>query len=92
MTPVEVHIDGTSFVAFALYAMDKILQSETEHDVEHIEPINRTRPPFGELCKSLYELAKPGKVLAEQHTESTLKPNKTVKYLKGSQLPYVILD
>lgn len=40
MPPVEVHIDGTSSVASALYAMGKVFLSEMENDAEHAEPAN----------------------------------------------------
>lgn len=40
MPPVKVYIDGTSSVAFALCAMGKVLQSEMEHDAEHVELVN----------------------------------------------------
>lgn len=40
MSPVEVHIDGTSSVASALYAMGKVFLSEMENDAEHAEPAN----------------------------------------------------
>lgn len=35
-----VKVNGTSSVDFALYDMGKVFQSEMEHDVQHVEPVN----------------------------------------------------